>query len=46
MAIVKRIVDGLGGEVSGQNLAGGGAAITIVLPLQLKEESRASGKGG
>jgi len=46
LAIVKRIVDGLGGEVSGQNLAGGGAAITIVLPLQLKEESRASGKGG
>ena len=46
LAIVKRIVDGLGGEVSGQNLAGGGAAITIVLPLQLKEESRGYGKGG
>jgi len=46
LAIVKRIVDGLGGEVSGQNLASGGAAITIVLPLQLKEESRGSGKGG
>ena len=46
LAIVRRIVDGLGGEVSGQNLTGGGAAITIVLPLQLKEESRGSGKGG
>ncbi len=46
LAIVRRIVDGLGGEISGQNLSGGGAAITIVLPLQLKEESRGSGKGG
>ena len=46
LAIVRRIVDGLEGEVSGQNLTGGGAAITIVLPLQLKEESRGSGKGG
>ncbi|UCG63647.1 MAG: PAS domain-containing protein [Deltaproteobacteria bacterium] len=46
LAIVRRIVDGLGGEVSGQNLTGGGAAITIVLPLQLKEESRGSGTGG
>ena len=46
LAIVRRIVDGLGGEVSGQNLTGGGAAITILLPLQLKEESRGSGKGG
>ena len=46
LAIVRRIVDGLGGEVSGQNLTGGGAEITIVLPLQLKEESRGSGKGG
>lgn len=46
LAIVRRIVDGLEGEVSGQNLTGGGASITIVLPLQLKEESRGSGKGG
>jgi len=36
LAIVKRIVEGLGGEVSGQNLAQGGAAITILLPLSIE----------
>ena len=33
LAIVKKIVENLGGEVSGYNLHGGGAAISIVLPL-------------
>ena len=37
LAIVKRIVEGLEGEVSGENLAQGGALITIILPLELKE---------
>ena len=36
LAIVRRIVEGLGGEVSGENLAGGGAAITILLPLSIE----------
>jgi len=33
LAIVKKIVENLGGEVSGYNLQDGGAAISIVLPL-------------
>ena len=37
LAIVKKIVENLGGEVSGYNLQGGGAAISIVLPLSLEE---------
>jgi two-component system sensor histidine kinase PilS (NtrC family) len=36
LAIVKRIVEGLGGKVSGQNLANGGAVITILLPLSIE----------
>jgi len=36
LAIVKRIVEGLGGKVSGENLASGGAAITILLPVSIK----------
>lgn len=39
LAIVKRIVDALGGEITGQNLPKGGAEITIVLPVELKEGS-------
>jgi two-component system sensor histidine kinase PilS (NtrC family) len=39
LAIVKRIVESLGGEVFGYNLAGGGAAISIVLPVYFKGES-------
>jgi two-component system sensor histidine kinase PilS (NtrC family) len=35
LAIVKRIVEGLGGKVSGQNFPNGGAAITIILPLSI-----------
>ena len=42
LAIVKRIVESLKGEVSGENLAHGGAAITIVLPPELKEGSKES----
>jgi len=37
LAIVKRIVESLEGEVSGENLAQGGAVITIILPPELKE---------
>ena len=37
LAIVKRIVEGLGGNVSGQNLAGGGMAIAITLPLSIEK---------
>ncbi|MEE8299975.1 MAG: ATP-binding protein [Desulfatiglandales bacterium] len=37
LAIVKRIVDGLRGNVSGQNLAGGGMAIAITLPLSIEK---------
>jgi two-component system sensor histidine kinase PilS (NtrC family) len=37
LAIVKKIVDSLGGEVSGYNREGEGAAISIVLPLCLEE---------
>jgi two-component system sensor histidine kinase PilS (NtrC family) len=33
LAIVKKIVENLGGDVSGYNLNDGGAAISIVLPL-------------
>jgi signal transduction histidine kinase len=40
LAIVKKIVENLGGEVSGYNLQGGGAAISIVLPLSVQEPSR------
>jgi two-component system sensor histidine kinase PilS (NtrC family) len=35
LAIVKRIVEGLGGKVSGQNFPNGGAAITMILPLSI-----------
>jgi len=37
LAIVRRIVEGLGGKVSGQNLAGGGAAIAIILPFSIEK---------
>jgi two-component system sensor histidine kinase PilS (NtrC family) len=37
LAIVKRIVEGLGGNVSGQNLAGGGMAVAITLPLSIEK---------
>jgi len=40
LAIVKKIVENLGGEVSGYNLQDGGAAISIVLPLSLEELTR------
>jgi two-component system sensor histidine kinase PilS (NtrC family) len=40
LAIVKKIVENLGGEVSGYNLQGGGAAISIVLPPSAEEPSR------
>ena len=40
LAIVKRIVEELGGEVSGENLTRGGMAITILLPVSI--ESRPS----
>lgn len=36
LAIVKKIVEGVGGRVSGMNLASGGAAITILLPLSIE----------
>lgn len=36
LAIVKKIVDSLGGKISGQNLANEGAAITILLPLSIE----------
>jgi two-component system sensor histidine kinase PilS (NtrC family) len=39
LAIVKKIVENLGGEVSGYNLQGGGAAISIVLPLSISDLS-------
>jgi two-component system sensor histidine kinase PilS (NtrC family) len=45
LAIVKRIVEGLGGEVSGENLAQGGAAITIFLPLSIEKGIKKSGQG-
>ncbi len=45
LAIVKRIVEGLGGEVSGQNLAQGGAAITILLPLSIEKGIERSRQG-
>ena len=44
LAIVKRVVEGLEGEVAGENLAQGGAVITIVLPTELKEISKESGE--
>ena len=37
LAIVKRIAESLEGEVSGENLAQGGAVITIILPPELKD---------
>jgi two-component system sensor histidine kinase PilS (NtrC family) len=38
LAIVKKIVENLGGEVSGYNLqGGGGAAISIILPISVEE---------
>ncbi len=37
LAIVKRIVEGLGGNISGQNLAGGGMAVAITLPLSIEK---------
>jgi two-component system sensor histidine kinase PilS (NtrC family) len=40
LAIVKKIVENLGGEVSGYNLQGGGAAISIVLPPSAEETRR------
>jgi len=40
LAIVKKIVESLGGEVSGYNLQGEGAAISIVLPLSIEEPTR------
>jgi len=36
LAIVKKIVENLGGEVSGYNLQSGGAAISIVLPVSVE----------
>ncbi len=38
LAIVKRLVEGLGGEVSGENLAREGAMITIILPISIDKE--------
>ena len=37
LAIVKKIVESLGGKVTGHNLARGGAAISIILPLSFRE---------
>ncbi len=37
LAIVKKIVENLGGEVSGYNIQGGGAAISIILPPCVKQ---------
>jgi len=36
LAIVKRLVEGLGGKVSGENLGREGAMITIILPLSIE----------
>jgi len=36
LAIVKRLVEGLGGKVSGENLAREGTTITIILPLSIE----------
>ncbi len=36
LAIVKRIIEGFGGEISCRNLEDGGAAITIILPLNIE----------
>jgi two-component system sensor histidine kinase PilS (NtrC family) len=46
LAIVKRVVEGLEGEVAGENLAQGGAVITIVLPTELKEMPKESVEEG
>jgi two-component system sensor histidine kinase PilS (NtrC family) len=46
LAIVKRVVEGLEGEVTGENLAHGGAVITIVLPTELKEMPKESVEEG
>ena len=37
LAIVRRIVEGLGGKVSGRNLTGGGTAIAIILPSSIEK---------
>lgn len=39
LGIVKRIVESLDGKVSGQNLAGGGVVITVILPLSMEKGS-------
>jgi signal transduction histidine kinase len=36
LAIVKRIIEGFGGEISCRNLEDGGAAIAIILPLNVE----------
>ena len=46
LAIVKRVVEGLEGEVAGENLAQGGAVITIILPTELKAMPRESVEEG
>ena len=38
LAIVKRLVEGLGGKVSGENLASEGTAITIRLPVSIDKK--------
>jgi len=38
LAIVKRLVEGLGGKVSGENLASEGTAITICLPVSIDKK--------
>jgi signal transduction histidine kinase len=37
LAIVKKIVESLGGKVTGHNLARGGAVISIIFPLSFRE---------
>lgn len=38
LAIVKRIVESLGGKVSGENLAPKGAMITVLLPISIEDK--------
>ena len=38
LAIVKRLVEGLGGKVSGENLAREGTTITIILPVSIDKK--------
>ena len=38
LAIVKRLVEGLGGKVSGENLARDGTTITIILPVSIDKK--------